>query len=54
VWSALGGELKPSLDLVLAVPFDTRWSEMAGPPVTGGIHIDFTRTNEPEQAAAEG
>ena len=23
VWSALGGELKPSLDLVISAPFDT-------------------------------
>ncbi|HYN69612.1 MAG TPA: DUF4255 domain-containing protein [Candidatus Eisenbacteria bacterium] len=33
VWSALGGELKPSLDLVVSTPFvDTRTSA-AGPPV---------------------
>jgi hypothetical protein len=33
VWSALGGELKPSLDLVVSTPFvDTRISK-AGPPV---------------------
>src|SRR5437762_9159109 len=33
VWSALGGELKPSLDLVVSTPFvDTRTS-VAGPPV---------------------
>jgi hypothetical protein len=33
VWTALGGELKPSLDLVVTAPIvDTR-SEIAGPPV---------------------
>jgi hypothetical protein len=33
VWSALGGELKPSIDVVVSVPVDTgqRWD--AGPPV---------------------
>jgi hypothetical protein len=33
VWSALGGELKPSLDLVVIAPFDTRQVQAAGPPV---------------------
>ena len=33
VWSALGGELKPSLDLVVIAPLDTRLSQVAGPPV---------------------
>jgi Pvc16 N-terminal domain len=33
VWSALGGELKPSLDLVLTAPFDTARVREAGPPV---------------------
>jgi hypothetical protein len=33
VWSALGGELKPSLDLVLTAPFDTKRVQAAGPPV---------------------
>jgi uncharacterized protein DUF4255 len=33
VWSALGGELKPSLDLVVSVPFDTGRVRAAGPPV---------------------
>jgi Pvc16 N-terminal domain len=33
LWTALGGELKPSLDLVLVVPFDTARVERAGPPV---------------------
>jgi hypothetical protein len=33
VWSALGGELKPSLDIVVSVPIDTRQLVEAGPPV---------------------
>jgi hypothetical protein len=33
VWSALGGELKPSLDLVVTAPFDSQREIEAGPPV---------------------
>ena len=33
VWSALGGELKPSLDLVVSAPIDTGQRYSAGPPV---------------------
>ena len=33
VWSALGGELKASLDLVVTVPFDAGRVRAAGPPV---------------------
>jgi len=33
VWSALGGELKPSLDLVVNAPIEVRVSQPAGPPV---------------------
>ena len=33
VWSALGGELKPSLDLVVTAPFTVARSQHAGPPV---------------------
>jgi hypothetical protein len=34
VWSALGGELKPSLDLLITAPFDPRRMVEVGPPVT--------------------
>jgi hypothetical protein len=34
VWSALGGELKPSIDLVISAPMDTGQRYEAGPPVT--------------------
>lgn len=33
VWSALGGELKPSLDVVVCAPMDTGQVYPAGPPV---------------------
>jgi hypothetical protein len=34
VWSALGGELKPSLDIVVTAPTDTGQRHEVGPPVT--------------------
>jgi hypothetical protein len=33
VWSAMGGELKPSLDLIVTAPLDVDRSLQAGPPV---------------------
>jgi len=39
VWSALGGELKPSLDVVIAVPIDTGQRRPAGPPVSEPVTI---------------
>lgn len=33
VWSAMGGELKPSLDLVVTAPMDVARTLQAGPPV---------------------
>jgi Pvc16 N-terminal domain len=33
LWTALGGELKPSLDLVVIAPFDTGRIAKVGPPV---------------------
>lgn len=39
VWSALGGELKPSLDLVVLAPFDLSRELEAGPPVREGPRI---------------
>lgn len=39
VWSALGGELKPSLDVVIAVPIDTGQRRPAGPPVSEPITV---------------
>lgn len=34
VWSALGGELKPSLDIVVSVPTDSGQRRPVGPPIT--------------------
>jgi hypothetical protein len=42
VWSSLGGELKPSLDVVVTVPMATGVVFQAGPPVTAGVHADFS------------
>jgi hypothetical protein len=39
VWSALGGELKPSLDVVIAVPIDTGQRRPAGPPVSEPVTV---------------
>ena len=40
VWTALGGELKPSLDLVVSAPVDTGRVYPAGPPVEEGVKLD--------------
>ncbi|MGW3103637.1 DUF4255 domain-containing protein [Streptomyces sp. NPDC001100] len=63
IWSALGGELKPSLDLVVTAPFPAYPEYDAGPPVTEGaavrVHgLDGTspgpeeRAHRPRQVAA--
>ena len=41
VWSALGGELKPSLDLVVTTPMDSGQRPHVGPPVQKPIQIDM-------------
>jgi hypothetical protein len=52
VWSALGGELKPSLDLVVTAPFDAGRVAAAGPPVLEEPRIGVVSTNG--DAADEG
>jgi hypothetical protein len=42
VWSALGGELKPSLDLVVNAPVDTGIVYEVGPPVSDGVYVDMS------------
>ncbi len=42
VWSALGGELKPSLDVVVTVPVDIGVVYPAGPPVTEGPAVSMS------------
>lgn len=44
VWSALGGELKPSLDLVVVAPILTGREYPAGAPVEEGILLDVSDT----------
>jgi hypothetical protein len=39
IWSALGGELKPSLDVVITAPFPAFRELPAGPPVTEGAAV---------------
>jgi hypothetical protein len=42
VWSALGGELKPSIDLVVIAPFDLVRDWQPGPPVQFPLGLDLT------------
>ncbi|MGM1061236.1 DUF4255 domain-containing protein [Saccharothrix sp. Mg75] len=39
VWTALGGELKPSLDVVVAAPVDAGRVVAAGPAVEAGVRL---------------
>ena len=52
VWSALGGELKASLDLVVNAPFEIKVAIPAGPPVLEEPKFTFERPDgETEDAA---
>ncbi|MGQ0775353.1 MAG: DUF4255 domain-containing protein [Pseudonocardiales bacterium] len=62
VWTALGGELKPSLDVVVSAAVDAGRRHPAGPPVREGLQVDFgglggnqtdgrVRKHSPEPAA---
>jgi Pvc16 N-terminal domain len=44
VWSALGGELKPSLDVVVTVPTDTGQRHETGPPVVRPPRVTLSGT----------
>ncbi|MFE3579762.1 DUF4255 domain-containing protein [Streptomyces vinaceus] len=62
IWSALGGELKPSLDVVVTAPFPAYPEYDAGPPVTegavrvraldGSLEDSPERRHQPRHAAA--
>ena len=55
VWSALGGELKPSLDLVVNAPFDVKVAIAAGPPVLEAPKFAFAGADgETDQAVGSG
>lgn len=41
VWSALGGELKPSLDVVVSVPLTASPRYAAGPPTEDGLQLSL-------------
>ncbi|WP_433263006.1 DUF4255 domain-containing protein [Actinosynnema sp. CS-041913] len=41
VWTALGGELKPSLDVVVSSPVDSGRVFPAGPPVEDGMRLEM-------------
>ncbi len=41
VWTALGGELKPSLDVVVSAPVDPGRVFPAGPPVEEGMRLSM-------------
>lgn len=41
VWTALGGELKPSLDVVVSAPVESGRVFAAGPPAEEGVQLDM-------------
>lgn len=41
VWTALGGELKPSLDVVISAPLSSGQTVPAGPPAREGVQVDL-------------
>ncbi|MBT2448958.1 DUF4255 domain-containing protein [Streptomyces sp. ISL-43] len=47
VWSALGGELKPSLDVVVSAPVVAAPVYPAGPPVEEGLSVDLSDLSKP-------
>jgi len=53
-WSALGGELKPSLDVVVIAPFDLQRDFPAGPPVLEETHLVIGGTAEMALTHANG
>ena len=53
LWTALGGDLKPSLDLVIVAPVTTTRSAHAGPPVTEHPRIAVVGRRGDSPPAAE-
>jgi hypothetical protein len=54
VWSALGGELKPSLDLVVNAPVIVRAGEQAGPIVREEPRVTVVRPDADAETAGRG
>jgi Pvc16 N-terminal domain len=46
IWSALGGELKPSLDLVVTAPFDPYQLQPVALPVSEPLRLSVNRTTD--------
>ncbi|BBA98936.1 hypothetical protein RVR_5340 [Actinacidiphila reveromycinica] len=53
IWSALGGELKPSLDVTVTAPFPAYPEYDAGPPVTEGAGVRVRGTDGSLEGSAE-
>jgi hypothetical protein len=53
IWSALGGELKPSLDVTVTAPFPAFPEYDAGPPVTEGAGVRVRGTDGTLEGSAE-
>ena len=51
-WSALGGELKPSLDVVVTAPMNIARSIEAGPPVLEEMRLAVVAADAPGAAAS--
>lgn len=54
IWSALGGELKPSLDFVLCVPFEPAALIPVGPPVLEAPSLFFGEGRGPAAKRGKG
>jgi hypothetical protein len=54
VWTALGGELKPSLDVVVSAPVDAGQEYTAGPPTDGGMDLHLGGDEPVRHQAAPG
>jgi len=48
IWTALGGELKPSLELVVVAPLETHFPIYVGPPLTEPPVFGLRRAEGPE------
>lgn len=54
IWSALGGELKPSLDLAVIAPIPVERAETAGPPVTETPRIELLGPDGAAEVSPDG
>ncbi|MCJ7709890.1 MAG: DUF4255 domain-containing protein, partial [Chloroflexi bacterium] len=52
IWTALGGELKPSLDVVVTAPIVISLSTPFGPPVLAGPDIGISADGGPNERAS--